>query len=366
MRKGLLASLALVLGQSAAQAQYFPAQQPYYQPQTNQVPVWIVPQQPAPRSASVNYLPKAYFPTATMRPAALPTPATPAVPMASEPSRTEAATSDSPAAVGAPGIVVKTVSRPAPSFGPAFFFDNGPPPPHVNHGPATPVVFHRDCHESCWFDIAYQTAWMRNGPLGIPLVTTGSSVDTNPGALGEPGTVVLFGNNKIDYRMFHGLRADVGRFFDDDNHYSMEVGGFYFLPRHVTFNRSSDATGLPLLSRPVFNVAQNQENAYTISSFTTDPETGEDIIVSGKTSVDARAQIWGVEMNGRWHGYCGHRTQTELLFGFRTVRLEETLTIQDTVSPLTSTAEIDFNGLPINPGDVIVDRDGFRTDNQFY
>jgi hypothetical protein len=409
MRKGFLASLALALAQSAAQAQYFPAPQSYSQPQANQSPVWIVPQQsgnyPAqtmPRGAmpagNASYLPQGYFPATTLRPVPPPAPATPVPP---EPIRgqatasktstdtasnsltdgvsktsteavpktsTEAVSKTSTTSVPLPVFLIppapaKFVSRPAPAYGPAAYFDTIPASPPA---PEEPVAFHRDCHERCWFGLAYQTAWMRQGPLGVPLVTMGSAADTTPGAIGQPGTVVLFGDQKIDYRMLHGLRLDVGRFFDDDNHFSADFSGFYFFPRHVTFNRGSDATGLPILSRPVFNVAQNQESIYTISSLSTDPETGEDIIVAGKTLVDARAQIWGFEINGRWHNYCGHRTHTECLFGFRTVRLEESLFIQDTISPLTGTAEIDFNGLPIAPGDVIIDRDGFRAENQFY
>lgn len=367
MRKGLLASLALVLGQSAAQAQYWPAQQPYYHPQANQVPVWVVPQQPvhypqqAPRAAfpaaNANYLPQSYFPATTMRVLAPPAPGTPVPP---EPVRSEAAAGNSVP------VAVKTVSRPVTMSGPAAYFPTLPATAAVNHAPAEPVVFHRDCHERGWVGVNYLTAWMRQGPLGVPLVTTGSAADTNPGAIGEPGTVVLFGDGKIDYRMFQGIRGEVGCFFDDDNRYSADISCFYFLPRHVNFNRGSDESGLPILSRPVFNVAKNQENAFVISSLSTDPDTGEDIIVAGKVAIDARAQIWGAEVNGRWHAYCGRRAHTQLLAGFRTVHLEETLSIVDTVSPLTDTAEIDFNGLPILPGDVIIDSDGFRTENRFY
>ncbi len=369
MRKGFLAALALVLGHTSAQAQYYPAQRPVYYPTPNQGMVWVVPQapayypNPAPRAAypaaGANYLPQNYFPAPTMQAGPPPAPATP---VPAEPVRTEAAPANG-------AVAGKTVSRPVTSSGPAQYFASIPASAAVTHAPLEPVVFHRDCNERFWVGGSYLAGWINQGPLGVPLVTTGSVNDTNPGALGEKGTVVLFGDRKLDFRMLQGLRLDIGHFFDNDNRFSADISGFYFLPRHVTFNRGSDDSGLPILSRPVFNVAKNQENIYTISSLgtdNTDPLNPQDIIVVGKTSIDARTQLLGAEINGRWHSYCGRQLHTQALVGFRTLRLEETLRIQDTVSPLTGNAEIDFNGTPISPGDVIIDRDGFRTENQFY
>src|SRR5262245_65864013 len=76
MRKGFLASLALVVGHSVAQAQYFPPLRPTFPPYPppNNTPVWMgQPAQaynpaPAPQQAypvaDPNFLPRGYFPPA--------------------------------------------------------------------------------------------------------------------------------------------------------------------------------------------------------------------------------------------------------------------------------------------------------------
>src|SRR5262245_1149989 len=208
MRKGLLASLTLVLGHTAAQAQYWPAQQPVYQ-QPNQVPVWIVPQ-PAPGAtyhpqaprqayptANTNYLPPGYFPASTMRAVAPPAPATP---VPAEPIRTQPAVANG-------AVAATTVARPVTTTGPAHYFATLPATAPARE-PVEPVVYHRDHCEKWWVGVHYLMGWMRQGPLGVPLVTTGSVADAVPGAIGQPGTVVLFGDSKIDYRMFQGVRGE--------------------------------------------------------------------------------------------------------------------------------------------------------------
>src|SRR5262245_27913581 len=163
MRKGFLASLALALAQSAAQAQYFPAPQSYSQPQVNQSPVWIVPQQPGnypaqmmPRgampAANASYFPQG-FPATTLRPVPPPAPATPVPPepvrgqaTGAKPSTeavsksstdgvsktsisatsTEAVSKTSTTPASLPVFVIpvaptKFVPRPAPVYGPAAY-----------------------------------------------------------------------------------------------------------------------------------------------------------------------------------------------------------------------------------------------------
>lgn len=365
MRKGLLASVALVLGHTAAQAQYWPAQRPYYQPQPNQAPVWIVPQQApvysqqqAPRAAypasNVPYLPQGYFPQQqVMLPVPLAAQGTPVPP---EPARTEPV----PANVSVPA---KTVARPVATTSPTYYYQTLPSTT-VTRAPVEPVVYHRECNERWWTSFDYLTAWIKNAPLRIPLVTTGSVTDTDPGALDEPGTIVLYGNRRVDFRMFQGVRLEVGRFLDDENRFSVDASGFYFLPRHVRFQRASDDSGLPILGRPVFNVTQGDEDVFQISSPELDPDFP--VIIAGRTSVDSRAQMLGAEINGRWHCYRGSRLHTEVLGGFRTMRLEEHLQIRDQIQPLTDDSGLTFNGNPVFAGDILTDQDRFRTENQFY
>src|SRR5437762_9646409 len=102
--------------------------------------------------------------------------------------------------------------------------------------------------------------------------------------------------------MFEGLHLEAGAFLDNDNHFSVDVGGFFYLPRHVRYAIASDSAGFPVIARPVFNAIENLENSYLVAS----PDTGNTPLIAGSASVDARSQIWGIEANGRWHAYtCG-------------------------------------------------------------
>ncbi len=65
-----------------------------------------------------------------------------------------------------------------------------------------------------WGQCEYLLWWVRAGNTP-PLVSTGDPNDTFPGALGQPGTRVLFGggSNALDYKAFSGLRSSVGAWF---------------------------------------------------------------------------------------------------------------------------------------------------------
>jgi hypothetical protein len=377
MRKGFLASLALMVGHTAAQAQYFPAPRPIYPPYPppNNVPVWmgppaavfnpaVAPQQAFP-VGNPNFLPRGYFPAVRGLPVVQDGPSTP---VPDEPTSTS--NSDSSSTPGPmPGPTVEmlapplsrlpALSRPVVGHGPANYFDVLPP---AAQPPKEPVPFHRDCHEQCFGSVDYLLGWINRGPLHAPLISTGSAFDVNPGALDQPGTVVLFGGGGLDFRMFHGIHADVGTFLDNDNHFSVEVGGFYYLPRHDRFSIASDSAGFPVISRPVFNAIENLENVYLVAA----PATDNTPQLAGSSSVDARSQMWGLEANGRWHAYTCGRLHSEVLAGFRTIGLEETLEIRDQTSPATDSSGLTFKSVPIGAGAILLDQDSFRTFNQFY
>src|SRR5205814_810605 len=58
-----------------------------------------------------------------------------------------------------------------------------------------------------WVDAEYLLWWTKGAPLSTPLVTTGSLTDIPPGALGQPGTRVLFGDHSIGFGALSGLRV---------------------------------------------------------------------------------------------------------------------------------------------------------------
>src|SRR5437867_1749810 len=131
MRKGLLASLALVVGNTAAQAQYFPAPRPYY-PVPNGAPVWVAQPAPAyfypnaPRQAypagNPNYLPQGYFPALGMRPVPVVVQDAPSTPVPAEPVPTDAVETLAP-----PVNATPFSTRAGTGYGPAKYFDVLPP-----------------------------------------------------------------------------------------------------------------------------------------------------------------------------------------------------------------------------------------------
>ena len=216
--------------------------------------------------------------------------------------------------------------------------------------------FHRPCNEHCWASFDYTMAWFQPQRIATPLATTGSPVDPHPGALGQPGTVILFGNDHADPGLFSGIRGELGVFLDDNDCFSLELVGQYIFPSHATFSAASDAAGNPVLARPIFNVVAMRPSAFA------DSLPGA---LAGGFNIDARSDYVGAEFNIGSHVYAEKRWHAECLFGFRYMRLDENLTITDQFKPLVDNT-FTFVGMPINTGSSVVDMDNFRTTNDFY
>ena len=254
-------------------------QAPVYYPNTQARPVS--------RTGTPNYLPQGYFPAARQSAPMVVREGT-STPVPPEPVRggaTPATTASSTTTVSAP---FKTVARPVVGGGPGAYFDVQPAT--LTQAPQEPVAYHRECNDRGYIGIDYLLAWINKGPLSTPLITTGNPLDPNPGALGQPGTNVLFGTNDIDYRMFHGVRAEVGYFVDDAACYSMDLSFFYMLPRHVRFSIASDENGLPAIGRPIHNAVENDEDVYSVSFPIVDDDNP--VLIIGKSSVDAPRRSW--------------------------------------------------------------------------
>jgi hypothetical protein len=215
--------------------------------------------------------------------------------------------------------------------------------------------FHRPREETLWVKTDFILSWITQGPLHAPLVTTGPSVPTG-GTLGNPGTAVIFGGHNLDFGLLGGIRAEAGIWFDPENRYSLDISGFVLSPTNINFSAGSDAARNPLIARPVINATTGAEGQY-LTSFPG--------FVAGVTTVQNRADLWGVELNCRTHGYWRERVHAEGLVGFRTINLRETIRIQDSLTDLND-GFVTFNGAPLNAGDRLFDQDLFQTSNQFY
>ena len=87
--------------------------------------------------------------------------------------------------------------------------------------------------------------------------------------------------------------------------------------------------------------------------------------LAGGISVDAKSEFWGTEISAAYHWHAKERLTFDGLFGFRFLRLAESLTIQDQLQPLVNNF-LTFQGAPIPATDSLTDQDSFVTANNFY
>jgi hypothetical protein len=211
-----------------------------------------------------------------------------------------------------------------------------------------------ECHERVWLSADYLLWWVRNGPLPVPLVTTGSPLDAVPGALGQNNTVVLFGNRPLDFGAFSGVRVTGG--FDLGTGWAVE-GSYFGLERRVAgFPLNSDPNGNPLIARPVFDNQAGAPGAYL------DALPG---VLAGGVAVSARTQLQGYELNLAVELYQTPSMSLDLLAGFRTLELNEDLRVTDNVAALVP-GVLTFLAGPADPPNSLTILDRFHTYNRFY
>jgi hypothetical protein len=170
-----------------------------------------------------------------------------------------------------------------------------------------------------WFSTEYLLWWVSKGPLSTPLVTTGSPTDAPPGALGQPGTQVLFGGSGLDYGTFSGLRATLGGYFGAQGTLGFEVSGFLLERRSVGFSASSDAAGNPGLYVPLFNTLTGAEGSFTVA----------DVLFpsSGSIAVASEMRLWGLEGSILAKVRRDANFSLDLLVGYRYLQLTENIHI---------------------------------------
>src|SRR5439155_13477871 len=160
------------------------------------------------------------------------------------------------------------------------------------------------------------TWWVKRNPVPVPLLTAGSPTDAVPGAIGQPGTVVLFGNEDVGMGTFFGGRFNAGFWFDSENTFGIQGGYFFLSGRSVSRSIASDSTGSPVLANPFFNVVTGTED----SSLVAFPG-----LVAGVASLSLSTRLQGAEINGLYTFRSGPNGRLSLLAGFRYLDLHERL-----------------------------------------
>jgi hypothetical protein len=196
--------------------------------------------------------------------------------------------------------------------------------------------------------------WWIKGSNTPPLVTRGSAGDPVPGALGLPGTTVLFGGGSVENNPFSGGRLSAGYWFGDQHLLGFDFGGFFLGQQGTNFSATS--LGNPILARPIVDATTGLESAELVAG----PN-----VLAGTVSVTTRSQMWGYEANLRSNlgagQFCGIDYYVDGILGFRALGLDESLNVNENLLIVGGTA----NTAPF-AGETFNFQDRFATENRFY
>jgi len=205
------------------------------------------------------------------------------------------------------------------------------------------------CFGNRWYVSAEYLLWFIRGQPLPALLTSGSVNDNPPGALGQPGTTVLLGNNTSNYNPLSGFRIRGGWWLNDSHTLGIDLGGFMLSEGVNRFSASS--TGSPFLARPFTNALTGAQDIEAVAT-----PNG----LSGAFSSVNTSQLWGGQANLRSNLCCGCNWFIDGLAGFRYLGLHDSLRAQENLAVISSQNP----NLPVGSTFVVTDR--FSTQNNFY
>lgn len=207
-----------------------------------------------------------------------------------------------------------------------------------------------------WTRAEYQLWHIKQGPVPAPLLTTGTADDLVPGALFQPTTQILYGNDTTEFGSLNGLRLTLGGWLDSA--WGLEARGFILERKSIIDEFRSDEQGNPFLLRPFFNDDTRQHDVATVSF------PG---LIAGGISFAHSTRLWGAEVHLLRNITQGSGSRFDAIVGFRALDLEEQLRIDENYVPLpVEENEVAFNGGTVTYPNVISINERFRTRNQFY
>jgi hypothetical protein len=204
------------------------------------------------------------------------------------------------------------------------------------------------CFGNRWYGSAEYLLWFIRGQNLPPLLTSGSVLGNPPGALGQPGTTVLFGGNSFDNNPYSGLRLRGGYWFNDCHTWGLDLGGFFLGTGVNSF--SSSSSGLPFLARPFVNALTGAQDIEAVAT-----PNG----LAGTFSAVNGFVLFGAEANLRRNFLCGCNWFVDGFAGWRTVGLNESLGLRENLGIVSSSNP----NLPAGTTFVVNDR--FATSNLF-
>ncbi|OAI54605.1 hypothetical protein AYO44_03425 [Planctomycetaceae bacterium SCGC AG-212-F19] len=197
-----------------------------------------------------------------------------------------------------------------------------------------------------WVAGDYMLRWLKPVCLTVPVVTIGNPANAIPGAIGQPGTGVVVGEHKFEFKGLSGARVTAGTWLATDPLVSFEASGF-LLPRATARQEFVASNGSPA-SYLAFQTPTNTQDAipFTIPG-----------VVDGRSVATGSSQLWGVEANLTC-GFAAPQRNVELrgtlLLGFRYLDLHDRVQVSHFLNPVGAPTSIAFG------------EDEFTTRNQFY
>ena len=251
--------------------------------------------------------------------------------------------------------------------GPPGFQPNLPPPnPYPPLGPPPPLAAPPTLPPlpemvylvapKFWFRPDVLLWWTKTPTITQPLITTGSSTDSVPGAIGQPNTQVLVGGGNASFGYIGGVRFETGVWLDDRRIYGLEAGYFVLIQQSRDFTVQSGGYGYPLIARPTMNAQTGNQGAYLTSL----PDA-----IAGGTNVVLKSEFQGANVDGSFNLLQTKTVRLDALGGFRYLSLAESLNVADSSIDLFGNA-LSFGGAPLAAGDALAVLDRLHITNSFY
>jgi hypothetical protein len=180
------------------------------------------------------------------------------------------------------------------------------------------------CNNCCrqWdvFGSAEMLLWWAKGNSLPPLLTTApvDTVSPLPGALNQPDTVVLFGNEIVGKNAQAGGRATVGIWLDPEHNVSLAARVFGLGGDENRF--TADSTDFPFLLRPFIDGGASA----------TFPIGFPGLVEGNFTAVSDNNNVFGVEAISELMLQRDANRRLDLVFGYQLLRVDDSLSIDTT------------------------------------
>jgi hypothetical protein len=201
----------------------------------------------------------------------------------------------------------------------------------------------------------YLMWFFKNTPTP-PLVTQAFGTAGTPGALSDPGTMLVFGGGSgLASDVRSGARFTAGYWFDDEQVIGVE-GSFFFIGQRGDHFTAGGGPGGIGFYRPFFSIEQG------FLPVAEEVSGSFPVNASGTVRVDLESRLWGAEADFRHNLLCGPWYRLDLVEGFRFLSLEESLQVNENITTLSTPGN--DAAPPAGTNFVVTDR--FATQNRFY